>query len=100
MQNTTTITWPEGVIARYLTVAGTALAREDLAVDVETLTTVDHDEPYATRSTCRGCATWDERDYGLYRNYHGDARTRASQDDARSWAQQHAETCRALPRPA
>ncbi|MEU6534215.1 hypothetical protein ABZ869_34080 [Streptomyces sp. NPDC046928] len=101
MQNTAfTTAWPKGVIARYLTVAGTALAREDLAVDVETLTTVDYDDPYATRSTCRACATRDERDYDLYRNYRGDARARASQDDARSWAQAHAERCRALPRPA
>ncbi|WP_031129177.1 hypothetical protein [Streptomyces sp. NRRL WC-3719] len=77
-----------------------ALGRDDLTVDVETLTTVDYDDPYATRSTCRACATRDERDYDLYRNYRGDARARASQDDARSWAQAHAERCRALPRPA
>ncbi|KAF0646728.1 hypothetical protein [Streptomyces fradiae] len=101
MQNTAfTTAWPKGVIARYLTVAGAALGRDDLTVDVETLTTVDYDDPYATRSTCRACATRDERDYDLYRNYRGDARARASQDDARSWAQAHAERCRALPRPA
>ncbi|MFF9631757.1 hypothetical protein [Streptomyces fradiae] len=102
MQTTTAFTtaWPKGVIARYLTVAGAALGRDDLTVDVETLTTVDYDDPYATRSTCRACATRDERDYDLYRNYRGDARARASQDEARSWAQAHAERCRALPRPA
>ncbi|MEU4256288.1 hypothetical protein AB0B42_00590 [Streptomyces fradiae] len=106
MQNTTAFTtaWPKGVIARYLTVAGSALGRDDLTVDVETVTTVDYDDPYATRSTCRACAARDERDYDQYRNYRDygaeAVRARASQDDARSWAQAHAETCRALPRPA
>ncbi|WP_031137020.1 hypothetical protein [Streptomyces sp. NRRL WC-3719] len=52
MQTTTAFTtaWPAGVIARYLTVAGAALGRDDLTVDVETLTTVDYDDPLR----CRG----------------------------------------------
>jgi len=101
---TSTITaetaWPEGVIARYLTVAGSALGREDLAVDVETLATVDDGDPYATRATCRGCTAWKDEDYVLYRNYRDEAaRARAAEDAARGWAQAHAETCRAIPRP-
>ncbi|MEU7278883.1 hypothetical protein AB0A69_08930 [Streptomyces sp. NPDC045431] len=92
--------WPEGVIARYITIAGSSLAREDLAVDVEILTTVDYGDPYSTRSTCRGCAEWDDWDYDRYRNYREpSSRARASQDEARAWAQAHAEKCRALPRP-
>ncbi|MFF7308142.1 hypothetical protein [Streptomyces sp. NPDC008137] len=99
-QTTESAAWPEGVIARYLTVAGSSLAREDLAVDVETQTTLDYGDPYSTRSTCRVCADGHEWDYGLYRNYRDQsARARASQDEARAWAQAHAESCRALPRP-
>lgn len=96
-----TVAWPEGVVARYLTVAGSALGREDLAVDVEILTTVDDGDPYAARATCRGCPAWKDEDYALYRNYRDEAaRARAAEGDARSWAQEHAERCRAMPRPA
>ena len=92
-QQPTLAPWPDGVIARYLTVAGAT-------VDVETLTTVSGDDTYGTRSTCRGCADWDDRDYDRYRNYRErSSRARASQDEARAWAQAHAETCRALPMP-
>jgi hypothetical protein len=97
---TTASAWPEGVIARYLTVAGAALGREDLAVDVETLTTYDFGDPYATRATCRGCTAWRDEDYALYRNYRDEtARAKAAGDAACGWAQAHAEKCRALPRP-
>lgn len=91
--------WPQGIIARYLTIAGQALADPTVIVDVETLDTVDGD-PYGTRSTCRACAAWDDWEYTDYRNYSEEAsRAAASQSDARAWAQAHAEKCRALPRP-
>ncbi|MEU2606850.1 hypothetical protein [Streptomyces albus] len=88
----TQTTWPEGVIARYLTVAG--VVAPNATVDVETLTTVGGDA-YSTRGTCAGCGAVDYFDYSLYRA----AREWESQSDARAWAQAHAERCRALPRP-
>lgn len=96
----TTTPWPENVITRYLTVAGAALGREDLTVDVETLTSADSGDAHATRSTCRGCTASKVRDYALYRHYWDEeGGVRACQDDARRWAQAHAETCRSMPRP-
>lgn len=94
-----TTTWPTGVMARYVTLA--AVVDSAATVDVGTLTTGDGD-PYSTYSTCRGCGALDYYDYDRYQ-YRGysseDARELASQDEARGWAQSHAETCRALPAP-
>ncbi|WP_370667056.1 hypothetical protein [Streptomyces sp. IBSBF 2507] len=67
-----TAPWPEGVIARYLTVVG---AHVDLfRTDQGEMT-----------SHCTGC---------------GDARFPNSEIYIRSEANAHAERCRALPRPA
>ena len=66
--------WPEGVIARYLTVGGAT-------VDVTDRRTEDYLR-YA--ADCTGCGN---------RWTHGDERY------AREWAQAHAERCRALPQP-
>ncbi|MFH8336939.1 hypothetical protein [Streptomyces sp. AM6-12] len=68
----TTEPWPDGVIARYLTVVGAT-------VD---LTHTDKGEPI---SYCTGC---------------GDSRFPNSEIYIRNEAQRHASTCRALPRPA
>ncbi|MBW1603415.1 hypothetical protein JJV70_15145 [Streptomyces sp. JJ66] len=85
--------WPEGVIARYVTVGG---ATVDLTHD--TLTANDT-APNVTSAQCGGCPA--------YRNYEW--RPRADRfdngstwadSDARPWAQEHAERCRAMPRPA
>lgn len=66
--------WPDGVIARYLTVAGAT-------VD---LIKTKPDSGYVDGGDCTGCG------------YHIDWTTVNS---ARYKAQTHAETCRALPRP-
>lgn len=76
--------WPEGVIARYLTLAGA---------------TVDLTEyPTCVIATCTGCpnASWECSDIPTY----GDRPNRGSATrQAANWAQTHAEACRALPRP-
>ncbi|MFE9886849.1 hypothetical protein [Streptomyces scopuliridis] len=76
--------WPEGVIARYLTLAGQSLGVPDLAVEIA-INDADPDERlYVPR--CKGCGEYDWRD-----NTHELA--------ARNWAQGHANKCRAMPRP-
>lgn len=73
--------WPEGVIARYLTLAGAALGREDIAVDI----TDKGEETYWRYGfACSGCSMTDET---------------SEQDRARRSAQTHAERCRAIPCP-
>lgn len=67
---TTHSTWPEGVIARYLTIAGAT-------VDVR-------GSEHSASMTCLGCGAG-------YASF-GERRTR-------ELAQGHAEKCRALPRP-
>lgn len=65
-----TAPWPEGVIARYLTVSGAH---------------IDITKPWNDyRAVCDGCA----KGYSC-----------SFENPARDWAQAHAETCRALPRP-
>lgn len=74
-----TTAWPEGVIARYLTHAAELLHDLELTVDV-----IQGSEK--SSAICRGCgdlwSTW-QYETGAVKN----------------WAQQHAEKCRALPRP-
>ncbi|MFI6854513.1 hypothetical protein [Streptomyces sp. NPDC050416] len=89
--------WPEGVIARYLTVAGASLAREDLAVDIT----------YSTKSglitnTCAGCGSTEHTNTdGSFADSPEAEQARVEQwlPQAKRDAQSHAETCRALPRP-
>jgi hypothetical protein len=93
--------WPEGVIARYFTVGG---ATVDITVR---LTLPPEPIPYATRAACTGCP--DAKEFNHYRTYYGsggflsDAREEhepeVADEAARTWAQSHAEKCRALPRP-
>ncbi|WP_037868243.1 hypothetical protein [Streptomyces sp. NRRL S-813] len=89
--------WPEGVIARYLTVGG---AHVDITYMCNALTPP---EPYATLANCTGCP--DSSEHSHYRMVWGLTAQReervpeAADKDAREWAQAHAETCRALPRP-
>ncbi|GAA4014755.1 hypothetical protein [Streptomyces plumbiresistens] len=74
-----TTAWPEGVIARYLTRAAELLHDPELTVDVAK-------GPEKSTATCLGCgirfSKW---------AYETSA--------VKHWAQQHAEKCRALPRP-
>lgn len=92
----------EPPLARYLTVGG---ATVDLTEHP------DDPEP-ATLATCTGCnaertSTWYLAYFAapLGKNYpqqpataRSDARNHAEKE-ARAWAQQHASTCRAMPRP-
>ncbi|MER7507050.1 hypothetical protein ABTX82_01675 [Streptomyces lavendulae] len=72
-------TWPEGVVARYLTKAAEILG-EDITVDVA------EGDGYAT-ATCKGCGS-DHRNERVYANV-----------TVLPWAIDHAATCRAMPRP-
>ncbi|MER8004788.1 hypothetical protein [Streptomyces sp. NPDC094149] len=82
-------------IARYLTVAGSSLGREELAVDVV----------YASgtgwiTATCACCGASERTDTGglIYDTPEQEqARVDEALPSARPWAQAHAETCRALP---
>ncbi|MET9012304.1 hypothetical protein ABZX74_15500 [Streptomyces olivaceoviridis] len=67
--------WPEGTIARYLTVVGAY-------VDIT-------GEAYDADGICHGCETTPVQSGYISRTIHV----------VRAWAQLHAETCRALPRP-
>lgn len=69
--------WPDGTIARYLTVGGAT-------VDI-TNSGKDDDHRHYTR--CTGC-------------HYGRNRSWVNEDIAHQNAQAHAEKCRALPRPA
>jgi hypothetical protein len=83
-----TAAWPEGVIARYLTVGGAT-------VDV---TTPDND--VASYATCDGCGERSGSSRVPADCMGGAEHARqANTDGARYWAQDHAETCRAIPKP-
>lgn len=90
--------WPEGVIARYLTLVGAT-------VDITHQTQTQDGTKKETRAACTGCKaatthTWADS----YPNYRRPGVTHYQNQDkgdraARAWAQSHAETCRALPAP-
>ncbi|MFI8279771.1 hypothetical protein ACIGBH_33705 [Streptomyces sp. NPDC085929] len=90
--------WPEGVFARYLTVGG---ATVDLTSRLNVMTPP---EPFATLAACSGCPAAQEFSHwrlmwqlegGQDEEHH----PAAADKDARAWAQAHAETCRAMPKP-
>lgn len=92
-QQPTPAPWPDGTQARYLTVAN---ALVDISHDTHLLADT---EPDLSIARCGGCEAshhepW--RDYS-YRNDNG---SRGADAEVGKWAQAHAETCRALPRPA
>ncbi|WP_406156936.1 hypothetical protein [Streptomyces canus] len=70
--------WPNGVGARYLTVAGAT-------VDLHFYDTSPTQVGVEASATCLGCGE------------HHDVKRR---DVTRAWAQAHAAACRALPQPA
>lgn len=75
--------WPEGVVARYLTKAAEITGDFSLTVDLFDRIRPPRG-PDKTAAVCRGC--------GLdCTNYY--------ESSVRSWAQAHAETCRAMPHP-
>jgi hypothetical protein len=92
-------TWPKGVIARYLTV-GTA------TVDVtHRLNFLSPPEPFATAAACSGCPDSEEFShwFGSGSEWDGtfkeERHVERADEQARDWAQAHAETCRAMPHP-
>ncbi|MFD7065916.1 hypothetical protein ACFV97_01615 [Streptomyces sp. NPDC059913] len=89
---TQTATWPENVIARYRTVGG---ATVDITHD--TLYLYDT-EPNVSTAQCGGCEAYSNEEWGPHA-YRHDNGSSGADSDARQWAQAHAETCRAMPKP-
>ncbi|WP_327738428.1 hypothetical protein OG749_36200 [Streptomyces nojiriensis] len=85
--------WPAGVIARYLTKAAEILG-EDITVNV--FETKDGHQAH-----CRGCRcnSFDYTPEYVLTVVDGRACARPTDLQACDWAQAHAETCRAMPRP-
>lgn len=79
--------WPDGVIARYLTVGGGVV-------------NVRHDYTGVADSVCSGCTTT-HLSYGCtgLRNPTVEQQDAAALAEARQWSQAHAERCRAMPKP-
>lgn len=73
--NAHTDPWPDDVVARYLTVAGATVDLTGDALDAA--------------GACTGCKT----------TFADSAWRAGNRARARQWAQEHAEKCRALPRP-
>ncbi|HEY6114860.1 MAG TPA: hypothetical protein VI172_02780 [Candidatus Dormibacteraeota bacterium] len=94
--------WEPGIIARYLTVAG---ATVDLTHGDRHTPTDDGigETRNHTTATCTGCTATEEfSHWRVVKRMTFNDKTRdpeAADRDARQWAQAHAETCRALPRP-
>ncbi|MEU9849233.1 hypothetical protein [Streptomyces sp. NPDC047985] len=89
---TKTTTWPEGVIARYLTVGGAAV---DIAHDTLYLSDV---EPNVSTARCGGCEKYRNQEWEARADRYSNGSSWAD-SDARHWAQEHAEKCRAMPKP-
>ena len=83
---TQTSTWPEGVIARYLTVGGAT-------VDI-----THADDPEATVAACGGCPAYQTTEWTRHAG-RWDSGVTGSDKAAHAWAQSHAEVCRAMPKP-
>lgn len=81
-------TWPEGVVARYLTVGGA---------------TVEVKNPHAEVTgvaTCGGCHDNETFEIVPYNCAGGGVHAAKSNAEyACGWAQAHAAICRAMPRP-
>lgn len=90
--------WPEGVIARYLTVGGAT-------VDLTRSNDPEADDASqwdVTRSICTGCGAtdaeaWNTRPYTQLISITQAEKIATA--EARKWAQRHAEKCRAMPKP-
>ncbi|MFF1916123.1 hypothetical protein ACFVYE_31965 [Streptomyces sp. NPDC058239] len=97
---TQTTTWPEGVIARYITVAGEALSDPSICTEV-----ISHADDYDTArcTPCGSTATYDmEIARFLAKKRGGDPDCLSLAEPSRlawEWAQTHAEKCRAMPKP-
>lgn len=102
MSQTTRTAWPEGVVARYLTVGGGTV---DLIEQSGYYTTDKSTETHAACSACPAKHTvewgWDcsANQYGNPQPDSFDEGGRYATPAVREWAQDHAETCRAMPKP-
>lgn len=92
-QITTETVWPEGLIARYLTVGGATIN-----ISHDTLYLSDT-EPSVTIAQCGGCDARHNEEWGQYA-YRYNSGSRAADEEVGKWAQAHAEKCRAMPRPS
>lgn len=100
---TTQTAWPENVIARYLTVGGATVDLfEESGYYIPT-------PPTQTRAHCNGCGTEQTEEWGFSISAHEHGGEQPAEFDANGqyatprvhqWAQSHAETCRAIPKPA
>ncbi|MEW1630812.1 hypothetical protein AB0387_26060 [Streptomyces sp. NPDC089173] len=90
---TTQTAWPENAIARYLTVGGATI---DLTHDT---LQADDTEPNVSIVHCGGCLAYSSSEWRLHADQWGDGSNWAD-EAVRRWAQSHAETCRAIPKPA
>lgn len=86
--------WPTGVIARYLTVGG---ATVDVSHDMHLITDT---KPNLTLARCGGanCEASHHERWAPYA-FRNDNGSKGANQEVGKWAQAHAETCRALPRP-
>lgn len=92
------------VLARYLTLAGQGLGREDIAVTVTEMGPRDSERALSTVAACAGCGVaettyWDLYVYGRGGDEPLLVATAAenAERQARRWADEHATTCREIP---
>ncbi|HET6359174.1 hypothetical protein [Streptomyces sp.] len=76
-RQTSTAAWPASVLFRFLTIGGAT-------VDISPT-----DGPGCHRAHCNGCAATSQTRRG----------SDGLANSVKPWAQAHAETCRAMPRP-
>ena len=101
MTSTQNTTWPEGVIARYLTVGG---ATVDVIDDATDNRPAYNSTTHTARGVCTGELCPETFAYGKY-TYDPDIYPMEDEDFRRcvarvgEWAQSHAEKCRAMPKP-
>ncbi|MFJ9187566.1 hypothetical protein ACIRQO_31430 [Streptomyces anulatus] len=99
---TTKTAWPKNVIARYLTVGGATVNITERPGYYGIAFPTEH------FIACHGCDDTHTEDWGwdAYHDEFGkgpqpdfDATGESALPAARKWAQSHAETCRAIPKP-
>lgn len=98
---------PEGVIPSFLTVAGEALRDPTLCVTITETGPRDGKYLYTTVAHCTGCGNedrtaWPDGSYSYNDEFIPTPREQAiewAEHTARTWAQEHAEKCRAMARP-
>lgn len=91
------------ILARYLTLAGQGLGREDIAVTVTEMGPRDSERALSTVAACAGCLGQETFHWDRHHPYGGDEpllveyAAANAERSARSWADQHAPQCREIP---